>query len=192
MKPVCTSRPDLMLTIPICFLSGWGIGWDTTHKSGCWDILFQCSPLFIKPTLKGERNHDKPYSAQTVLRKSLLHCSGSAEYPERRPQIRLQSPETEWIPLDPGRCRLQDSEKEFWWMARIRKQRISKRLILLHAIPVIWSGLFWIVKLLCLQYTIPDSIHEGVIQSWLSKSYLTKYLIRMICNETIILIIHKI
>ncbi len=52
-------------------------------------MLFQCSPLFIKPTLKAERNHDKHHSAQTVLRKPLLHCSGSAGYPGRRPQIRL-------------------------------------------------------------------------------------------------------
>ena len=34
-KPVCTSRPDLMLIISTCFPAGWGIGWDTTHESGC-------------------------------------------------------------------------------------------------------------------------------------------------------------
>ena len=35
MKPVCTSRPDLTLIISTSFLSGWGIGWDTTRETGC-------------------------------------------------------------------------------------------------------------------------------------------------------------
>ena len=61
MKPVCTSRPDPTLIILTWLRAGWGIGWDITHKFGCWDMLFQCSPPFIKPTLKGEQNHDEPH-----------------------------------------------------------------------------------------------------------------------------------
>ena len=50
MKPVCTSRPDLMLIIPTCFLSGWGIGWDENGK-----------PYMLKFTVKeGDKTIEFP------------------------------------------------------------------------------------------------------------------------------------